>query len=109
MSWKRMIVGEPIPDKNDPKYKERYEKEVEAGRKFAEKSGLTWLIMKIQAWANHHRVAFLAISFGIVIGCFVLNIIGLVRSYNASKNQKSNSVEQIDSAMNYQRLHYNKR
>lgn len=26
-----MIMGEPMPDKNDPKYKDRYEREVEAG------------------------------------------------------------------------------
>lgn len=30
-----MLVGEDMPDKNDPKYKKRYEKEVAAGRKFA--------------------------------------------------------------------------
>jgi len=109
MSWKKMITGEPMPDKNDPRYKERYEREVEAGRKFAEKSGFTWLVMKIQKWANSHRMAFLAISFGIVIGFFVLNIIGLVRNYSHSMNQKGSSVEQVDSAMNYQRIHYKNR
>lgn len=30
---KRIIIGEPMPDKNDPKYKERYEREVAAGKK----------------------------------------------------------------------------
>lgn len=35
-----------MPDKNDPKYKERYEREVEAGRKFAEKIKLPWLFGK---------------------------------------------------------------
>ena len=33
-----MIMGEPMPDKNDPKYKDRYEREVEAGRQFADKT-----------------------------------------------------------------------
>ena len=28
MSWKKMIFGEKMPDKDDPKYKERYEREV---------------------------------------------------------------------------------
>ena len=28
MSWKKMILGEKMPDKDDPKYKERYENEV---------------------------------------------------------------------------------
>ena len=30
-----MLFGEKIPDKNDPHYKERYKREIEAGRKFA--------------------------------------------------------------------------
>lgn len=33
--FKRLLFGEKMPDKDDPKYKERYEKEVETGRKFA--------------------------------------------------------------------------
>lgn len=55
MSLKKIIIGEPMPDKNDPKYKERYEREVEAGRKFAEKIKLPWLFGKIQLWANDNR------------------------------------------------------
>ena len=35
MSWKKMIMGENMPDKDDPKYRDRYEREVDAGRKFA--------------------------------------------------------------------------
>lgn len=34
MGWKKMLVGEKMPDKDDPKYRQRYEKEVKAGRKF---------------------------------------------------------------------------
>ncbi len=33
--FRRMLFGEKIPDKNDPHYKERYKREIEAGRKFA--------------------------------------------------------------------------
>ena len=33
--FRRMLFGEQMPDKNDPKYKERYERDVDAGRKFA--------------------------------------------------------------------------
>ena len=67
MGLKKIIMGEPMPDKNDPKYKERYEREVEAGKQFADKSGLSWLAMKIQTVANHHRVGFLVTVFGIMI------------------------------------------
>ena len=33
--FKKMLFGEKMPDKQDPKYKERYERDVAAGRKFA--------------------------------------------------------------------------
>ena len=33
--FRRMLLGEKMPDKHDPQYKERYEREVDAGRKFA--------------------------------------------------------------------------
>ena len=33
--FRRMLVGEKIPDKNDPQYKERYERDVNAGRKLS--------------------------------------------------------------------------
>ena len=35
MGWKKLFVGEKMPDKDNPKYKQRYENEVNAGRKFA--------------------------------------------------------------------------
>ena len=37
--FRRMLFGEKMPDKNDPKYKERYERDVDAGRRFAKASG----------------------------------------------------------------------
>ncbi len=104
MGFKKIIMGEPMPDKNDPKYKERYEREVEAGRQFADKTGMNWLAMKIQAIANRHRVGFLVTVFGIVIGCFALNIIAMVRSYNASKTRRSTAVEQVDSALHQRHI-----
>lgn len=99
-----------MPDKNDPKYKERYEREVEAGRKFAEKTKLPWLFGKIQLWANDNRKAFLVIVFGIVIGCFALNIFNMVRAYNRSNNRHGGTaVEKVDSALQHNRLHFNNR
>ena len=41
MGFKRLFFGEPMPDKNDPRYRERYERDVEAGRKFADATGLS--------------------------------------------------------------------
>ena len=93
-----------MPDKNDPRYKEQYEQEVEAGRKFANKTKLTLLVMKIQSWANVHRVGFLKIVFGFIICLFVLNIINMIRYYKASQNVPHRTVvEQVDQALHQQR------
>ena len=47
MGWKKFFLGEPMPDKNDPKYRERYEREVKAGRVFADKTGISWLAQRL--------------------------------------------------------------
>lgn len=104
MGFKKFIIGEPMPDKNDPKYQERYRREVEAGQQFADKIGLNWLATKIQVLANRHRVGFLVTVFGIVIGCFAINIISMVRSYNAAKTHRSTAVEQVDSALHQRHI-----
>ena len=36
--FRRMLLGEKMPDRNDPKYKERYERDVDAGRRLDRKS-----------------------------------------------------------------------
>lgn len=100
MGFKKLLLGEPMPDKNDPKYKERYEREVEAGRKFADKSGISWLAMQIQRLANSHRKGFLVVVFGIVILCFGYNVTCLILHYHAGKTQrKVTAVERVDSAL----------
>ena len=68
-------MGEKMPDNNDPQYREQYEREVRAGQKFAEKTKLNILFLKIQEWANDHRKAFLGIVFGLVISLFAWNVI----------------------------------
>lgn len=40
MDIKKVLMGEKMPDKNDPQYREQYEREVRAGQKFAEKTKL---------------------------------------------------------------------
>ena len=74
MGWKKLIFGEKMPDKDDPKYKDRYEKEVETGKKFARITRIDKVAASLQRFANEHRNLFLAIVFGIVICCFTFNI-----------------------------------
>lgn len=80
MNIKRMIFGEKMPDKDDPKYKERYEREVKAGRKFAETLHIDKFAASIQRFADRHRTAFLVIVFGFVVGSFAWNIYRLASS-----------------------------
>lgn len=74
MGWKKLIMGEKMPDKNDPKYKERYEKEVGFGRKVARFLRIDKAAAATQNFANRWPKIFLAIVFGIVIFCFCLNV-----------------------------------
>lgn len=83
MSWKKMIFGEKMPDKNDPQYAARYEKEVNAGRRFAKATKIDRLAMHVQHFANLHRKAFLVIVFGFVFLCFVFNLYRIAHAYNA--------------------------
>ena len=48
MGWKKLFVGEKMPDKDDPKYKQRYENELNAGRKFARMMKLDVLAGMVQ-------------------------------------------------------------
>lgn len=89
MNIKRMIFGEKMPDRDDPKYKERYEREVKAGRKFAETLHIDKFAASIQRFADRHRTAFLVIVFGFVVGSFAWNIYRLAVVYNHKPNQRT--------------------
>lgn len=74
MGWKKLIMGDKMPDKNDPKYKERYEKEVSAGRKVARLLRIDKAAAATQRFADRWPRLFLGLVFGIVIFCFMLNV-----------------------------------
>lgn len=74
-----MIVGEKMPDKDDPKYRARYEREVEAGRRFARATKIDRLAAKVQEAATRHRTLFLTLVFGLVALSLALNIVQVVR------------------------------
>ena len=92
MGWKKFFLGEPMPDKNDPKYRERYEREVKAGRVFADKTGISWLAQRLQAWGQDHKVLFLAL---------VINLVRMVSAYGHSGDARAVAVERVDSAMKH--------
>ena len=69
-----MLIGEKMPDKDDPQYRKRYEDEVNAGRKFAQKTRIDKVAGKVQHFAIGHQKAFLIIVFGFIAFSFSLNI-----------------------------------
>lgn len=79
-----MLFGEKMPDKNDPQYKERYERDVAAGRKFARATRIDKMAAKVQGFANAHRTLFLVLVFTFVIGVFAWNAYRLVAVYRYS-------------------------
>ena len=88
MGWKKLIFGEKMPDKNDPKYKDRYEREVAAGRKFAKATKLDQIAADVQGFANGHKKLFLSIVFGLVALSFGFNIVQMVRICNRQQTEK---------------------
>ena len=96
MGWKKLIMGDKMPDKNDPKYKERYEKEVSAGRKVARLPRIDKAAAATQRFADRWPRLFLGLVFGIVIFCFMLNVYRL--SQVATKaNDYQTAVEKQES------------
>lgn len=89
MGWKKMFIGEKMPDKDDPQYRQRYETEVKAGRKFAKTMKLDVLAVKVQLFANDHKRLFLYLVFGFIIFCFCLNIYRMVLVYSHQQSRQS--------------------
>lgn len=96
--FRRILFGEKMPDRNDPQYKERYEREVTAGRKFAKVTRIDKAAAKVQGFANTHRALFLAIVFGFAIIGFVWNIYRLTAAYRYSHTTRT-ATEMQDSVL----------
>lgn len=87
--FKRMLFGEKMPDKNDPKYKDRYEREVKAGRRFAQALRLDKAACIVQHFADIHKKMFLVIVFGFLLLSFGFNMYRITQVYNHKQAQKS--------------------
>lgn len=93
-----MLFGEKMPDKNDPQYKERYERDVAAGRKFAKVTRIDKAAASVQGFANAHRTLFLVLVFTFVIGVFAWNAYRLVAVYRHSPSHRT-ATEMQDSVL----------
>ncbi len=99
---KRLFFGERMPDKDDPQYKERYEKEVETGMKFARWTRIDRVTAHVQRFAERHRNAFLVMVFGFVALSFGYNIYRLTCVYNHRSGTRS-VIELQDSVLKEKR------
>lgn len=79
--FRRMLFGEKMPDKNDPQYRKRYERDVDAGRKFAKATRIDKAAARVQRFADMHRTLFLAIVFGFVVIALAWNVYRLAVVY----------------------------
>lgn len=97
-SWKKFIMGEKMPDKDDPQYKARCEQDVDAGRRFARWSKLDKAAARVQCFANEHTKTFLFIVFGFIILSFGMNLYRMGKVWSQSGTSKT-AVEQQDELM----------
>ena len=86
---KKMILGEKMPSKDDPKYRKTYERDVEAGRNFAKRTGIDRCVGHVQKFAESHRGLFLGIVLAIVFGCLAVNASHFVRAYRLRREHVS--------------------
>lgn len=107
MSWKKMVIGEKMPDKDDPKYKKRYENEVEAGRKAARVLKIDKAASGVQRFACKHPKWFLAIVFTIVVGCLTFNIYRMVAVSRMQKTEQHATATEQQEKLLKQKLHGN--
>ena len=94
--FRQMLIGEKMPDKNDPKYKERYERDVKAGRKFAKMCRIDKAAAYVQRFADLHKTLFLVIVFGFVGISFSINIYRMAKAYNY-QGERRTATERQDS------------
>ncbi|MBD8980647.1 MAG: hypothetical protein EGR83_01105 [Bacteroides cellulosilyticus] len=107
MSWKKMIIGEKMPDKDDPKYRKRYENEVEAGRKAARVLKIDKAASGVQRFTCKHPKWFLTIVFTIVVGCLTFNIYRMVAVSRVQKTEQHATATEQQEKLLKQKLHRN--
>lgn len=94
MGFKKILFGEKVPDKDDPKYKERYERDVAAGKSFAQTLHLDKGAACVQRFAS---ISFVLFSVGL----------SLYRMTQAVKYrpQPSSAVERQEKELHFKRHH----
>ena len=104
MGIKKIIFGEPMPDENDPKYKERAKRDRKAGEQFAHTVGLDKLAACIQRFASNHKRLFLIIVFGFVLFSIGLNLYRMSKAVTY-RPQPSSAIQRQEQNLKFKRHH----
>lgn len=104
MGWKKLIFGEKMPDKDDPKYKSQRESGVKAGRNVAKALGVDKAAAKTQSIALKYPRIFLGAVFGFVVICLGYNVYRMVCVYNLPDTSQT-AVERQDALFRLKRKH----
>lgn len=104
MGFKKILFGEKVPDKDAPKYKERYEKDVAAGKSFAQALKLDKGAACVQRFASKHTNLFLAIVFSFVLFSVGLSLYRMTQAVKY-RPQPSSAVERQEKELHFNRHH----
>ncbi len=104
MNFKKVIMGEKVPDKDDPNYKERHEKGVEAGKSFARKMRLDKAAAQVQHFASTYPKLFLCLIFGFVLFSVGLNLYRMSTAVHY-RSQPSSAVVRQEKELHFNRHH----
>lgn len=105
MGFKKMLIGEPVPDKDDPKYKEKHEKAVDAGMSFAKAVRLDKAAACVQRFATNHTKLFLALVFGFVLFSVTLNLWRMSNAVSHREANTSSAIERQEHELHLKRHH----
>ena len=104
MEIKKIIFGEKMPDKDDPNYKEKHEKCVNAGKSFARTLRLDKAAAKVQRFASTYPKLFLCIIFGFVLFSIGLNLYRMSNAVSYRSNPSS-AVDRQEQQQHFKRHH----
>lgn len=104
MGFKKILFGEKVPDKDDPNYKERYERDVAAGKSFAHALHLDKGAACVQRFASRHTKLFLAIIFAFVLFSVGLSLYRMTQAVTY-RPQPSSAVERQEQELHFKRHH----
>jgi hypothetical protein len=103
MSWKKFIIGEKMPDKNDPLYRERYERDVSMGRKFAAKLRIDKAAAWLQRFAERDPKRFIAIVLTIIILVMTYNVNRILTAFDAGTAPRQSVIDRQEQAIKQKR------